>query len=381
MNNSHFHDQPFDDATLLKLEIFRGYIRQWLPVFLSKQTYSEVHIYDFFAGPGTDATGNCGSPLVIIEELEQYLKDARAPVAPGVDIFLHFNDNDCDKVAKLQQLVSERKTTLSYDVDFTSTDFRMALFANLDLIQRNDTANLIIMDQYGFKEVDERIFQTLIQCDTTDILFFVSSTHVRRFAKEDAVQRFINISPEKIEAISAKEIHRFICREFYQKLVPDNYQYYVVPFSIEKDSSTNIYGIIFGTSNLLGLDKFLQVCWNTDDVTGEANYNIDEEIIHGGQMSLLDECAVSKKQDKFQKEMKVFIEQRQPDNRELYRYIIENGFLPKHANPMLKTMCEEGTLCVLEIDPEKEARKNAFYLGWPNYSGVPPKVQFKLRVT
>jgi len=41
--------QAFDDATLLKLELFRGYIREWLPVFLSKKTFPEVHIYDFFA--------------------------------------------------------------------------------------------------------------------------------------------------------------------------------------------------------------------------------------------------------------------------------------------------------------------------------------------
>lgn len=30
-----FHDDEFDDATQIKLAIFRGYIRKWLPVFLT----------------------------------------------------------------------------------------------------------------------------------------------------------------------------------------------------------------------------------------------------------------------------------------------------------------------------------------------------------
>lgn len=71
MVKSHFHSQAFDIATLLKLKIFRRYIREWLPVFLSKKSSPEVHIYDFFAGPGTDVVGRLGSPLAIIDELEQ----------------------------------------------------------------------------------------------------------------------------------------------------------------------------------------------------------------------------------------------------------------------------------------------------------------------
>ncbi|KKK85629.1 hypothetical protein LCGC14_2771360, partial [marine sediment metagenome] len=59
-----FHNKPFDDETILKLEIFRGYTREWLPVFLSKRTFSSVNIFDYFAGPGKDSHGQEGSPLL-----------------------------------------------------------------------------------------------------------------------------------------------------------------------------------------------------------------------------------------------------------------------------------------------------------------------------
>ena len=30
-----FHENEFDDATQVKLDVFRGYIRKWIPVFLT----------------------------------------------------------------------------------------------------------------------------------------------------------------------------------------------------------------------------------------------------------------------------------------------------------------------------------------------------------
>lgn len=381
MNHKDFHDQTFDDATLLKLDIFRGYIREWLPVFLKRPTYPEVHIYDFFAGPGTDAAGNPGSPLVIIEELEECLKVHSTPASSEVRIILHFNDNDCEKISKLEDTVKERSNTLSYKVTFTCKDFNLALLENQNSIRDQTTANLIIMDQCGFKHVDSNVFSTLIHCDTTDILFFISSSFIRRFAKEEEVRKYINIPNETVETIPAKDIHRFICKEFYQKLIPEWHKYYVAPFSIEKDSSTNIYGIIFGTSNLLGLDKFLNVCWKTDGIAGAANYNIDEEISFGGQTSLFEDHKVSRKQDKFQKDMMEFIKQEQPDNRKLYWFVLTNGFTPKHANEILKVLQSDERLDVINIDADKEARKGSFYLNWSEFKSDKPRVRFTLKET
>jgi hypothetical protein len=49
-----FHDKPFDEATLTKLHLFEMYAREWLPVFLSRRIRADVHLFDFFAGPGPD---------------------------------------------------------------------------------------------------------------------------------------------------------------------------------------------------------------------------------------------------------------------------------------------------------------------------------------
>jgi hypothetical protein len=68
MPASDFHKRPFDEGTLTKLQIFELYAREWLPVFLSPERppRSEIHLFDFFAGPGTDSDGELGSPLRLL---------------------------------------------------------------------------------------------------------------------------------------------------------------------------------------------------------------------------------------------------------------------------------------------------------------------------
>lgn len=75
--NRDFYSRQFDDATNVKLEIFRHYIREWLPVFMTRKRDGRnrtkyVCIYDFFAGPGQDSAGNPGSPLIIVDEIKNY---------------------------------------------------------------------------------------------------------------------------------------------------------------------------------------------------------------------------------------------------------------------------------------------------------------------
>lgn len=65
MGRSDFHYKPFDEGTLNKLDLFERYAAEWIPVFISRPDPpdSEIHVFDFFAGPGLDSAGQSGSPL------------------------------------------------------------------------------------------------------------------------------------------------------------------------------------------------------------------------------------------------------------------------------------------------------------------------------
>lgn len=373
-----FHADGFDEQTALKLDIFRNYIKNWLPVFLSKKTYEHVNIYDFFAGPGRDTEGNQGSPLIIIEEVQNYLMDVSVPKADGVKIKLYFNDDKKPKYQDLKQNVENCQKTSLFSCEVKNKDFKDAFSEKVAELQSNDTANLVILDQCGIKYITAEIFKTLTNCSATDIMFFVSSSIVKRFCTEPAVKNYFpDIGEQQVENTDSTVIHRFICDE-YKKMIPREKQYYLAPFSIKKNA--NIYGLIFGTSHLLGLQKFLEVCWNKDGITGDANYNIDGNFSRS-KKSLFAELNVIGKVEKFEKELIDYVVENKgkATNTDIYKFALTNGFLPKHARQYLKKLQVKKILEVIPLESSKRVRVGDHYLTWDKCKNGVPEVYFKIK--
>lgn len=92
----NINENKFESSTRVKLEIFRLYVTEWIPVFLSKpDNFKEIFIYDLFAGSGTDSEGNPGSPLVILDAVSNYCSKL---IETGQLLKIYFNDNDTQKI-------------------------------------------------------------------------------------------------------------------------------------------------------------------------------------------------------------------------------------------------------------------------------------------
>lgn len=370
-----FHGKQFDNATRLKLEIFREYLQEWLPVFLARSNARRyINIYDFFAGPGYDAQGTPGSPVIILHEVRRCLDTMAMPA--NVQLRLFFNDYDGQSVASLRANIAEYLDDSRYSVIIRQMDFFDAFASELPMVQCDESANLVILDQFGYRFINSQIFHQLVTCRTTDIIFFISSANIKRFIEEDATRLYFPIPKEKIESISPNDIHRFICTECIQSWIPNGVEYHVAPFSIKKDNSGNIYGLIFGSGSLLGLEKFLRVCWNKDNVTGEANFNIDNEAFRYGQLSLIDEDNVIKKQDRFRHDVISLLGTHRLTNRDLYRFCLESGFLPKRMNEILRELQAANILKVTPVDAGHKIKDGTFYISWNEYKSGKPRAYF-----
>ncbi|HDZ68931.1 MAG TPA: three-Cys-motif partner protein TcmP [Phycisphaerales bacterium] len=367
-----FHNKPFDDETVLKLEIFRGYIREWLPVFLSRRSFSTINIFDFFAGPGRDIDDKSGSPLIVIDEVKDYLSDPSRPHAQDVKINLYFNDDVKAKYHNLKKALEEHVDPAYVNVEVDNKDFTDAFQEKFKVMAASNTANLVILDQSGVKHITKDVFKRLSSCRATDILFFISSAIIKRFAGDDCIgQYFPGISKKQIDSLDKGHIHRFICNEYYRKLVPSNKSYYLAPFSIKKGS--NIYGLIFGSANLQGLEKFLKVCWNKDSISGDANYDIDDDIIRNGK-TLFPEYNISQKKDDFREKLFAFLYNQHRSNNDLYKFTLEYGCLPKHTKEILRTLQKEQRLQTCPSD----IKKGTFYLSWKYYKKQEIKAKFRI---
>jgi three-Cys-motif partner protein len=163
MAHRDFHDQAFDDATLTKLNIFEAYVGEWLPVFFANsQTWcQEVHLFDFFAGPGRDQKGVPGSPLRLMKQLDSQSRSSRWSHLP---VFAHFFDDDREKILRLKATLQEPGVTpRGVTLDVHPWDFETAWLQRRDLLRRNRSAKLVLIDQSGVRHVTDEIFGRTVQ--------------------------------------------------------------------------------------------------------------------------------------------------------------------------------------------------------------------------
>lgn len=341
MANKGFHDKPYDAGTLAKLEIFELFTQEWIPVFLSRAEppFKEVHLFDFFSGPGADSKGTHGSPLRILNQLRIYQKEDLAGWNK-VQIVAHLFDEDREKIASLKSLIDSEKWGIpGVEIDCRPLSFHDALAEQGSLLANRHIAKLLIIDQYGVDEVTDGIFRSLIGYPTTDFIFFLSSSTLHRFRDHPAIK-------QKIDAVEdSYHVHRATV-DYYRKLIPPDNQMFLGSFSIRKRS--NIYGLIFGSHHPLGIHKFLQVAWATDTIAGEANFDIERENIRPGEAVLpLDMMRPNKIRD-FETNLEDALKAGSLRSElDVVRFCIEAGMTCQQSAPILKKLKDEG---IIEID-------------------------------
>ena len=336
-----FHDKPYDEGTLAKLRIFELYTQEWIPVFLSRDnpTFSGgVHIFDFFSGPGTDSGGVPGSPLRILKQLRSYYEK---PLAGWnkVPIVAHFFDADPKKIEALKAIASDAVWRIpGVTLDVRCLSFEDALIDHDRVLQNRDVAKLLIIDQFGVDAVSKPVFNKLSTLPTTDFIFFLSSSTLHRFREHPAIKQKI----EKVD--DSYDVHRAALR-FYRNLLDPKNDLFLGSFSIKKRS--NIYGLIFGSHHPLGIHKFLHVAWTTDEIAGEANFDIDRENIQPGEGLLpLEEFRPNKIRE-FEQSLEAELRAgKMKSELNVVRFCVEAGMTCRHAEPVLKKLKSEGVLAL-----------------------------------
>lgn len=278
----------FDQATKIKLDIFRESFKEWLPIFIHNKYVEKRYIYDFFAGSGMDSDLNYGSPLILLEEAKG-TDLMHCSKSDGKKIVFAFNEKLKKKSNELENNVNEflnkclqncGRQKCVYEHHIGNYNFKEAFNRPnvLEIMNNRKYGKFVLLDQYGFKEVNSDIFNRLINFPKTDFIFFISSSFINRFQKHASIRKYIKTEKIEFKKSEPKHCHKLIS-QYFKNLIPKNKDYYLHQFSIKK--GTNYYGLIFGTSHSLGMEKFLKVCWNQDKMAGEANFDINNDFAQG----------------------------------------------------------------------------------------------------
>jgi hypothetical protein len=312
------HKSPFDEGTKVKLALYENYIKEWLPVFLSASSSKSmrINIFDFFSGP---------------DQLKKYILELRIESKP-------------------------------YRITYSTMSFEEAFKKYIPIMSKDKTANFLFLDQNGIKHVTDDIFRTLVDLQKTDFLFFTSSSTLHRFKQHPEIKKYINIPTTRNSVSTYLHIHRIVL-DYYRGLIPKGKEYYLAPFSIKKGA--NIYGLIFGTGHMLGIDKFIKQCWKIDPQTGDSNFDIDRDNIDPRQPSLFPEKDKPKKLQNFEFDLSnAILDRKLVTNKDIYKYTLFNGLLAEHARKILRDLIIAGSLPKQRIP----ISYNSCKVGKPNQS-------------
>ena len=335
MTSKDLHKQPFSEETITKLDIFQKYLESWLPVAIQSPFITEVNICDFFAGIGRDIKGTDGSPIRIIKTIKKFEDTI---LKQNLKIHILFNEYIPAKCQQLRDCIAKEQETLknldsNLSIEIFNLDFKELFISKKTLLENH--FNLVFLDQSGIKQITEEIFLDLTKFHRTDFMFFISSSAFKRFASHTSFQKYFpDIDLQELLMTKQNKMHRLIF-QYYKSKIPNDSQIKLYPFTIKK--GRNIYGLIFGSNHPLGVKKFLDIAWSTNELNGEASFDIDDDW-ESDQMLLFGKRKLSKI-EKFQIELEEFIlSKKEVSNKEVYDFTLENGHIIKNALPVFKKL-------------------------------------------
>jgi len=163
----------------------------------------------------------------------------------------------------------------AYHVDIKQSDFK-ELFMSSEIqkiLKDRKIGKFVLLDQYGFKHIDDAVFKQLVGFPKTDFIFFISTSNISRFKEQECVKKYFEIERIYFDEGKPMECHS-IMADYFRRFAGDDY--YIHHFTIRKGS--NYWGLIFGTGHSYGMEKFLKVCWRQDPNSGESNFNKNNDL-------------------------------------------------------------------------------------------------------
>jgi three-Cys-motif partner protein len=338
------HSKPFDEQTLTKLELFEDYAKEWIPTFVMS-SHSEICVFDFFAGPGYDNYHVAGSPIRILRQVEAQMGHV---FAKRVKVKLFFNEYgkskfkllelSCDKFIENSPEMSRAKKTGLLSVTYYNEDFAILFPKLLSTIKA--FPSLIYIDQNGLRFLADQYLLELEKTETTDFLYYASSSFLLRFGNTLGFQHCLSLNIENIRTKKPKYVHQELLVQLREKLpIKTNLSLY--PFTIKKNS--NYYGIIFGASHPRAVDKFLKTVWKKNEINGAANFDIDDDK-KKVQLDLFEGKHLTKI-ERFQEYFTELILSGQiKTNADAYNFVLKEGHVPQHAAEVMRKLKQAGVV-------------------------------------
>lgn len=321
-----------NEHSRLKLKIYNSYLKAYVSIMKMVPRFKEIRIIEPFAGKGKSDNGEYGSAYIANEIIRKQGTDNA-----GVNKFkLLFNDKQFSKELKDNLAAWDNMRVWNLDADS---------FLN-EVIKRSSGRNihsLFFIDPWGYSQIKGSTYDKLFQLNSFEVLVFIPVSLIFRFIRfrenESQLAPIATfLSDMGIEdASSCKSIDDFtdkIVQAFKIKAKTE----FVYCKKLKNKHANTQHSLFFITRNVLGAEKFLEALDKSEN-PGLFEY-IDVFYDQRFQQELSGKTLT---------------------NTELFKIIIQHGYLPKNVYPYLKDL-EDNNKLTVEAKDGKKRRKGTYCL-------------------
>lgn len=269
-----------DPHTAAKHRVLRSYLDGWIPVMAQQAQRvrgfggePRLLMIDGFAGPGRYATGEEGSPLIMLDAL---LSHKAFPRLGGVQFFFFFIEHDGRRADRLrEEVASLGQLPQNVLVEIAQGEFETTLGSLIDPITDSGKAlipTFAFIDPFGYSSASMSLTGRLLDFPRCEVLFFLPLSFVHRFVGRDGQETALNSlfnSGEWREAIALDGADRrqFLLELFERQLSQTASVKHVRSFQLRTQDG-NDYRLVFGLGHTKGLELAKNAMWGVDPVGG-----------------------------------------------------------------------------------------------------------------
>ncbi|WP_062231940.1 three-Cys-motif partner protein TcmP [Fictibacillus sp. FJAT-27399] len=275
---------PLQPHTAAKHQLLRKYLQVWMRVMTLGINHNKPAIFiDGFSGPGEYEGGEDGSPVIILKEAVEYMKQFPSHKPQLRFIFIEQNAERFNNLkGKVCELFNDNYHTINSPYSPSQYNNIIIYFYNHSFI---DTINHLLdhmdgrmaptfafIDPFGFKDTPYEIIERFNKNSGSEIFVNFMYEDINRFLKLPSLQehyhklfgtdRWLDMLKNMNDYTPEKR--RYFLHSLYQEQLKKAGYKYVISFELKNEKNATEYFLYYGTSHIRGLEKMKDAMWSVD---------------------------------------------------------------------------------------------------------------------